>query len=80
MTLGPIPASSIRGYAFDYGYDDEELELLRFVMRAMDNVFLNHFNKSSDRPDRSFEKNTVSKENLSLALFRQMFGDGKTRH
>jgi hypothetical protein len=37
MTEGRIPRRSIRDYALDYGFSDEQREFLYYAIREMDN-------------------------------------------
>lgn len=49
MGIGPIPWASIERYADRENMDDEELERFEVLIRAMDNVYLEHANKPKDK-------------------------------
>jgi hypothetical protein len=72
FSLGPIPSRSIREYAKDHYYDDDEYLSLRSILRAMDGVLLNHFSKKREEQSPTAEP-TVSDQPLTPELFLRMF-------
>jgi len=42
---GPIPWLAIRDYGLTFGFDDEQLEDLFYLVRVMDNAYLEHYKK-----------------------------------
>lgn len=45
---GPIPSWAIRSFARDHGLDDEETADLSYVIRKLDEVFLEHAAEQSE--------------------------------
>jgi hypothetical protein len=42
---GPIPSASFRSYIRDVGMDDDDAERFHFIVRRMDNFYVEHANK-----------------------------------
>lgn len=76
FALGPIPRRAIYEYARENGYDVEETEELRVVIRAMDGEFLKHFNKPK-QPGETPRDVVVHNEVVTPDVFKQLFGARK---
>lgn len=47
--VGPIPSASFRSYARDLGMDDDDAERFQFIVRKMDNFYVEHANKKDKK-------------------------------
>lgn len=47
MERGPVPWSSIHSYALRYGIEGDDFDRLCFLIRAMDQAYLEYFRKKS---------------------------------
>ena len=70
---GPIPGSAIVAHAGRAGMADDEADLFRRVIRAMDAVYLD---RSAPRPQPSKDAPAVSSRPLTPGLFQTLFERG----